>query len=558
MTNIFNSNWDDLTKPSGLNLPRHHDGPALNANDIQDLKTCLPTQGITLSKVIEKIEATLDKADDPGKKAANQLARLIVANIIESNADDDATSDDQQSYARLIAVIKATEPYSPLANIQGFGLAVTDTIKAASSMMIHPIDTTQALANALLHPLDSWRAMQAIDRGRLVEILRAQNAEARQAAFAEMNTAGLLNTYFMMTGGLSLANIGRTGFNTLIRHFDDLPPPGPNAVVTPENIVFKAPSLARADVIAHQPWSLGNVFMAAPENNHSQSNKTDHRPSQVDTVSQALSPEERRTLIQRFVTELTVNIKTPTAGDMQASLDSTLQQITSQSLTRIQPDVIHRLWNQVQYLAPHDSDATAWIFYGTRARHIGKLLEDELNVNNLSARIKLPGLEEGTQNSRAYIPSLSRYPSSHALADAAFSELAINNYEHLNRADKVLARMPISKTLPLDPDAQAVLIIEKNSSNFEFVTGGDSSLNYRYEFGQNQYVFVLVKNELSKSPKYHSLTPEQAKELVVEARNLNHLNPNRDVADLAIDRLASWEAAFEKAQEAAPGGPDMY
>jgi hypothetical protein len=44
--------WNDLKKPLGLDLARHHNGPTLNANDIADLKIKLPTSGRALFIVI--------------------------------------------------------------------------------------------------------------------------------------------------------------------------------------------------------------------------------------------------------------------------------------------------------------------------------------------------------------------------------------------------------------------------------------------------------------------------------------------------------------------------
>lgn len=135
------ADWNDLKKPLGLDLARHHVGPTLNAKDISELKIKLPTSGRALIMVIEKIEATLDKGDDPGKRSANQLARHIAANVIEIENTSTPNPDELESRARLIAAIKSSEPYTPLADIKGLGLGIFDVGQGlASSIMHHASD----------------------------------------------------------------------------------------------------------------------------------------------------------------------------------------------------------------------------------------------------------------------------------------------------------------------------------------------------------------------------------------------------------------------------------
>ena len=558
------ADWNDLKKPLGLDLARHHVGPTLNANDISELKIKLPTSGRALIMVIEKIEATLDKGDDPGKRSANQLARHIAANVIEIENTSTPNPDELESRARLIAAIKSSEPYTPLADIKGLGLGIFDVGQGLASSIMHPIDTAQGLVNTFTHPIDSWRAMQKAERTRLIEILRTDDADARRAAYAEMDTAALFNTYLAVAGGTasirSAANLGKSGLNAIKQHLDNMPPGAGGVMVTPEGLVMNDVYAAKTGDLVQKtnPFSLGIVAMADKENNSG-------RDSPITGTSQNAAPatymeaEKRHALIQRFVTDLLNDqLGSPEYYlDMRQNIMATLRNVFQPNSIETQQQAINTLWNQVRYLAPHDNEPAAWINYASRTRYLGDLLEQELNAENTSTKIELAGLAEGTQGIRhAYIPDYKSYPSIYTRADKAFGGQAVSNYENTHPTEKVLTRIPLSKELSLNPEARAVLVTEEQTSGFRQTTNVMGEPTYAYEFGHPKYKFIVAENELSQRPSYINITPELAKQLVNESEGFNQYYPDRDIAQLAIDRSASWNAVLEMA-DPSPGAPGL-
>lgn len=556
------ADWNDLKKPLGLDWARHNNGPTINANDIEDLKHKLPTDGRALELVIEKIEATLDKGDQPAKLTANQLARHIAANIIEMENGDTPNADGLASHARLIAAIKSSEPYAPLASIKGWGLGVFDAGQGLVSGVVHPLDTTEGIVNTLNHPLDTWQAMQQAERTRLVEILRTENAEIRQAAYAEMDTASLLNSYLAMAGSAasikSAANIGKVSLNAIKQHLDNLPPGTAGAMVTPEGLTMNDAYAAKNSSSAHAaPFNMGITAMA-DQGSNSGKDSPGTGASQNAAPAYLMPAEKRHALIIRFVTDLLNDQGGSTEHylNMRQNIMASLGNVFMPTSIETQQQAINTLWNQVRYLTPHDKEPAAWINYASRTRYLGELLEQELNAGNTSAKITLPGLAEGIQGvNNTYIPDYKNYPSIYARADKAFGRLAVSNYEDKHPNETVLTRIPLSKELPLNPEAQSIIVTQQQTSGFSQTIDLNGEPRYAYEFGQANYKFIVAGNELGQRPTYLNITPELAKKLINESEGFDQHYPDRDIAQLATDRIASWRGVLDMADPSlgAPG-----
>lgn len=555
--------WNDLKKPLGLDLARHNNGPTLNSRDIEYLKDKLPSSGRALVLVIEKIEATLDRSNEPTKHIANQLARHIAANIIEMEDGDTPNSDELASRARLIAIIKTSEPYVPLASIKGFGLGVFDVGKGFAASATHPLDTAQGLAYTFNHPIDTWHAMQEADRTRLIEILRTDDDAARRAAYAEIDTASLLNTYLTVTGSAAsiktAANMGKSGLNAIKQHLDKLPPPG-GAMVTSEGPIMSGAYAAKTGNLIPKidPLSLGIVSMAGKGEN-SEPDPANQGDNANLSPKLHISAEKQHALIYRFVNELLDDYygSRKQIGDLEQNIMATLQKVCTTNSAEVRQQAVNTLWNQVRYLAPHNTDPAAWMKYAFQTRYIGTLLEQELNSGNPTIEIKLPGLAQGTQGvDYAYIPDYNNYPSIYARADKAFSRLAATNYHDLHQTESVLTRIPLSKDLALNPKAQAILVTEEQTSGFKQSTGSDGQLFHTFEFGKPKYRFILAENELGLKPIYTAIEQSEAQSLVIQADRFDFRYPNNDIALLAMDRAASWHAALEMANPSL-GGPGL-